>query len=505
MKLMMSAHMRELDRRAIEEKLIPSTLLMRNASEQVAKEAMSVIGRQGRAAVFCGSGNNGGDGVAAARYLLIHGIEVRAFLTGNREKMTSDTAEMERRLNEVGGKLEQFTESKDIEDYVNSCDVIIDAMFGTGLHSALRGDSLNAARIINTSRAYVVSADMPSGVSADTGEVYGEAVRADETVTFTFAKTGQFLEPGCTYCGRIIVKDIGIPAELCVEAESNIFAVCGEDIRLPVRRPDSHKGDYGRDLIIAGAPGFSGAPVMAANACSKMGAGLVYLGVPDSIYSITAGRCTEVMPFSLPCGDAGRISGAAGTVIGEKARHCDVMLIGPGLGRSSELNELVSRILEQITIPVILDADGINAVSGDLDALDRTACPVILTPHAGEFARLGGDSSRDRLSEATDFAKKHGCIMVLKGHTTITAFPDGSAYINTTGCPAMSKGGSGDLLAGMIAALIGQKLPLREAVISAVYIHGLAGNICSDEMGEYSVTPDDLLKAIPKAVKRIIC
>ena len=503
MKLMTSAQMREMDRRAIEEYGIPSTLLMRNAARRTAETAMELGGKRGRAAVFCGSGNNCGDGVAAAAYMLIRGYSVRAFLTGSREKMTADTSEMERRLDEVGGKLEQFTESYEIIDYVNSCDVIIDAMFGTGLHSALRGDALNVAHMINASGVPVVSADIPSGVTADTGEVPGEAVRADVTVTFSLPKIGLYAEPGCLYSGEVRIADIGIPDDLVFAADSPVHAVTAGDIDLPARRRDAHKGDFGRDLIIAGAPGFTGAPVMAAEAASRMGAGLVHLGVPDSIYGVTAARCKDVMPFPLPCDIDGLVSWDAREPIMEKLGRCDACLAGPGLGRSYMLDSLVEKLIRETKVPLVLDADGINALSGNTDVLDEAGAAVILTPHAGEFARLGGDVSKGRISEAAGFAVKHRCVLVLKGHRTVTAFPDGTVYINTTGGPAMAKGGSGDVLAGMITALSGQGMPIKQAVTVAVYLHGLAGDISAARLGEYSVTPDDLLGAIPKAVKRV--
>ena len=503
LKLMTSAQMREMDRRAIEEYGIPSTLLMRNAARATAETAMELGGDRGRAAVFCGSGNNGGDGVAAAAYMIIRGYSVRTFLTGSREKMTDDTSEMERRLCEVGGKLEKFTEIENITDYVNSCDVLIDAMFGTGLHSALRGEALIAAQIINASGVPVVSADIPSGVVSDTGEVPGEAVRADVTVTFSLPKIGLYAEPGCLYAGKIRIEDIGIPDDLILAADSTIRAVTADDVRLLARKRDAHKGDFGRDLIIAGAPGFTGAPVMAAAAASRMGAGLVHLGVPESIYGVTAARCTDVMPFPLPTDIDGLVSWDARGPIAEKLERCAACLAGPGLGRSYMLDSLIEKLVRETKVPLVLDADGINAVSGNTDILDEAGSTVILTPHAGEFARLGGDISRGRIAEAAGFAVSHSCVLVLKGHRTVSAFPDGSVYINTTGGPAMAKGGSGDVLAGMITALCGQGLPVKKAVTAAVYLHGLAGDICAEELGEYSVTPDDLLRAIPEAVKSV--
>ena len=268
MKLLYSQQMREMDRYTIDVLGVPSTLLMTNAAEHVAKAALEHMEEGGYAAVFCGSGNNGGDGVAAAAYLIKKGINIRAFLTGRREKMTADTAEMERRLNELGATLEDFSQAFDLELYLKQCHVIIDAMFGIGLNSSLRGQALEAVRLINESQAHVIAADIPSGIEADTGNILGEAVRADVTVTFAHAKLGHFNEPGSVYCGKVRVVDIGIPPELIENEEINCHAVVTGDITLMHRRPDTHKGDYGRALIIAGSVGYTGAPVLAAKAAS---------------------------------------------------------------------------------------------------------------------------------------------------------------------------------------------------------------------------------------------
>jgi hydroxyethylthiazole kinase-like uncharacterized protein yjeF len=414
-KLSNSAQMREIDRYAIETLGIPSTLLMTNAAEHVAKAALGLIGSNGSAAVFCGPGNNGGDGVAAAVFLMKRGIPVRTFLAGKREKMTADTQEMERRLKELGGVLEDFEDSADAEYYAKRCDVIIDALFGIGLNTALRGMALEAVKLINASPARVVSADIASGVEADTGRILGEAVHADITVTFSLPKPGHFVEPGCICCGEVYVVDIGIPTDLIDDAESGSYVVLDGDITLPRRQPDTHKGDYGRDLIIAGSVGYTGAPVLAARAASKAGAGLVFLGVADDIYQIAAVKCTEEIVFPLPCSD-GKLSEHAMEQILKRLEQCDVCLIGPGLGRSRTLDEIVKTVISKSRIPLILDADGINAVAGNIDILDEADCPLILTPHAGEFARLGGDlADGDRLGAAREFAVKHGCILVLKG------------------------------------------------------------------------------------------
>ena len=505
MKLTGSAQMREIDRHVIEDLGVPGSILMSNAARQVAEAAMKHLTLSGKAAVFCGPGNNGGDGIGAAACLIEKGVPVRAVLVGSEEKLTPDSKVMLRRLTEHGGTLEKFSEAAGLESYLGECDVIIDAMFGIGLNSGLRGDALLAADMINAAGACVIAADIPSGVDADTGGIPGAAVRADVTVTFSLAKPGHFIEPGCTYCGELYVRDIGIPAEVINKTPSDVFAVMPEHIGLPRRKPDSHKGNYGRCLIIAGSLGYTGAPALCARAASRMGAGLVFLGVPESIYSIMAAKLDEEMPFPLPDDGHGRLAANAGGEILRRAEECDVCLIGPGLGRSPAITELVMSAIRIANTPIVLDADGLNAIAGNPDILDKAVYPLILTPHPGEFVRLGGElASGDRLGAARAFATEHRCVLILKGHRTISALPDGTAYINTTGGPAMAKGGSGDVLAGMIAALIGQKFPVKKAVTTAVYLHGLAGDICAAEYGEYSVTAGDIINMLPKAALRAV-
>lgn len=266
---------------------------------------------------------------------------------------------------------------------------------------------------------------------------------------------------------------------------------------LPRRPREAHKGDFGKLFILAGSEGYTGAPVLAAKAALRTGAGLVYLGVPRDVYPIVAVKCDEAMPFPLP---------EDYSAILKKARSCDVALIGPGLGRAPETERLVLSLLADLDIPVVLDADGINALCGHIDILDKRSGPTVLTPHEGEFARLTGCGLpvKDRLSAARDFARDHGCILVLKGHGTVTAAPDGSACINASGNPGMAKGGSGDVLAGIIAALLGQKHLRRERdntaelVTAAVCFHGLAGDLCARKLGEYAMLPTDLVAALPE-------
>lgn len=283
---------------------------------------------------------------------------------------------------------------------------------------------------------------------------------------------------------------------------TDIHSVSEDNISLPRRKRGGHKGDYGKLLLICGSTGYTGAPTLAARAAVRSGAGLVFLGVPEAIYMITAVKNTEAMPYPLPCDEEGKLSPAALPWVKEKLRVCDVSLIGPGLGRSPHVTELVCDIIRTSKIPLIIDADGINAVSENIHILDEATCPLILTPHEGEFRRLGGDTG-DRLEAARNFALCHKCTLVLKGQETVTALSGGTAYVNTTGNPGMAKGGSGDVLAGIMAALIGQHLPPERAVYTAVWLHGRAGDICARRLGEYAMTPTDLINALPEVLKNV--
>ena len=559
-----AAQMKELDRRAIEEYGVPSLELMEHAAQAVADtvwellrpdesicgSAHSVVilaskkdappptdeeQRQmdelreiveskntdptPRVAVFCGPGNNGGDGVAAARLLMEKGnCYVRAFFVGDRSKMTPDERAMEDKLLAAGGCLEDFTldltdrpaaeaaytfAQQKIAMWLSTCDCVVDALFGIGLTRPVTGPFEAAVRLMNGRT--VVSCDIPSGVHADTGEVLGTAVQATKTVTFTCPKPGLYLGEGAACAGEVLTVDIGIPDELTFgRFDPRLELVSSPNASLPRRPLTAHKGDFGKIFLLAGAEGYTGAPVLAARAALRAGAGLVYLGVPRDIYPIIAVKCDEAMPFPLP---------ENYNAILEKARGCDIALIGPGLGRSPETERLVLSLIENLEIPVVLDADGINALAGHIDSLDKRSALTVLTPHEGEFARLAGCGLpiRDRLSAARGFAREHGCVLVLKGRGTITAAPDGSAWINTTGSPGMAKGGSGDVLAGMIAALLGQKHLRRERrtgdnavelAADAVFYHGLAGDACARKLGEYAMLPTDLIEALPEVLRQ---
>ena len=491
MELSDAKRMKAADQAAIAERGIDSLFLMENAAGFICRAAEDYLGENRTAAVFCGPGNNGGDGVAAARMLYEQGVAVRTYLVGRREKMTADTRAMEEKLNAAGGVLLDFrSEDHEIAAWTARAGVIVDAIFGVGLSRPLAGDALAAVQMINSSRAPVVSADIASGVSADSGCVLGEAVRADCTVTFSRAKPGHFVEPGCVYCGELRVADIGIPRDLVAASGCGVFAIHGEDLRLPPRKRLSHKGDHGKVLILGGSAPYTGAPTLCARAAVRAGAGLVYLGVPTDIYEITAVKNDEAMPFPQ-----------TETSVRERLTQCGVCVIGPGMGRSERTLSLVREVVGGFEGPVVADADALWALSQDLSLLDA-APAAVLTPHEGEFARLLGRPVGDRLSDALGFAREHGCALVLKGHRTICAFPDGSSYVIDAGNPGMAKGGSGDVLAGVIGALLGQ-LPSRRAVVTACWLHARAGDLAAGRFGEYGMKAGDIIDQLPRAEMEI--
>jgi NAD(P)H-hydrate epimerase len=360
---------------------------------------------------------------------------------------------------------------------------------------------------MNESPAPVVAADISSGVETDSGRILGSAVEAAVTVTFTLPKAGHFVGKGGICTGRLVIHDIGIPRQLVDGVQSNVTAIDQELVRsfLPKRPADGHKGTFGKVYVMAGSVGYTGAPVLSSRAAVRTGSGLVFLGVPKSIYPIVAMKNDEAMPSPLPEDEDGRLSEESLVPILEKMAGCDAALIGPGLGRSKELTQSVCSILSTVEYPIVLDADGLNAVSEHIDTLyRRRECPTIITPHDGEFARLGGDlSDGDRLSAARKFAMIYGCLLVLKGHCTIIALPDGEVFLNTTGNSGMAKGGSGDVLSGMILSLIGQGIHPVKAAVAAVWLHGRAGDLAAQEKGEYGMTPTDLLEQIPYALKEV--
>ncbi|RDV83254.1 NAD(P)H-hydrate dehydratase [Ammonifex thiophilus] len=510
MRLVTAAEMREIDRRAMEEYGIPSIVLMENAGRWVAQVVASRLGRVAgkRVVVLCGRGNNGGDGLVAARHLWQQGAQVKVFLAAEPESLRGDAltnATIWRRLGQDFYPLLSPTGPQAFKLAIARADAVIDALYGTGFRGELPPEIRPVVEALNASGRFVVAVDIPSGLEADTGQVRGVAVVAHVTVTFGLPKLGLVLEPGVRYVGELLVADISLPLPLIAGNGPGRYYLTGEMVRswLPSRPPTAHKGNFGHVLVVGGSRGMIGAACLTAAAAMRAGAGLVTLAVPRSWQEIAAAKLTEVMTLGLPETPEGQLSCAAWESLKPLLPRFTVCALGPGLGRHPETVELVKRMVAEIDLPLVLDADGINAFAGEAHLLKRRSSPLILTPHPGEMARLLGVKAAEladkRVEVAERAAREWEAVVVLKGARTVVAAPDGYTGINSTGNPGMATGGTGDVLTGVIAALWAQGLDPFRAAAAGVYLHGLAGDLAAEEKGEAGLVAGDLLEKLPLA------
>jgi NAD(P)H-hydrate epimerase len=510
MRILDTLQMREADRRTIDEIGVASLVLMENAGRQVVAAIEATRGEllEGRVAVLCGRGNNGGDGFVIARTLAQRGVDVAVFLVGRVADVRGDARINLEILGRLGLTVVEIADGQAWELHVTEvreCTLIIDAIVGTGLKAPLTGVIETVVADINASDIPVVAVDLPSGLSADSHEAAGPAIEAAMTVTLAAPKLPLVLPPAEAYAGDIVIADIGIPSSVIDGLDGpRIELLTRSAMRelIHPRAPDSHKGDYGRVLIIAGSPGKTGAAHLAAVAALKSGAGLVTVATPSSCQAIIAGMGPEYMTHAIADLGAGLAPEAVDEVL-ELAR--DVVAVGPGLGQAPSTRHFVTSLVDRAAAPLVIDADGLNAFTSSPGALmGREGRDIIITPHPGEMARLVGLSSNEvqahRLDVARDLAMSHHLYVVLKGHRTVIATPDGTLFINPTGNPGMATGGAGDVLTGMIAAWLAQLLDAEAACKLAVYLHGLAGDLAEVEVGETAMTASDLVRHIGSAV-----
>jgi NAD(P)H-hydrate epimerase len=511
MRVLDTKQMREADRRTIEDIGIPSLVLMENAGRQVvaAIEAAFEGIEAMRVAVLAGRGNNGGDGFVVARTLAGREIDVSVYLVGLAADVKGDARINLNILKQLGMDVVEIGDASAWELHgtdVLGADLVVDALFGTGLSGPLSGLAQTIVEDLNGSTLPVVAIDLPSGLSADTPEIIGPAIDAAMTVTIAAPKLPLVLPPGERLAGSIVIADIGIP-EAVVESVDGpkVELLTREAMRAMIepRSPESHKGDYGRVLIVAGSRGKTGAASLAASAALRSGAGLVTIATPASCVPIIAALGAEYMTLPLPETPDGAVAeGALETVLAVQA---DVIAVGPGLGTGAGSAALVRGLVERAGVPLVVDADALNVFAGLPDALSpRDDLSIIVTPHPGEMARLIGTTIEDvqtrRLEVARDFAAAHRVHVVLKGHRTIIASPDGSVAINPTGNPGMATGGTGDVLVGMIAAWFGQLLDAEAAARLAVYLHGAAGDLAEANEGETALIAGDIVGCLGEAV-----
>lgn len=470
-KVVTANQMQDLDRRTIQECGISGIVLMENAGRGAAEILVRFFPevRKGRVAILAGPGNNGGDGFVIARHLNNWGVHTQVYLFSSIDDVKGDAqANLQVWLN-MGGELVEVIYKGDfarVKKEFSGSSLIVDAIFGTGLNSEVRGHLGDVIPFINSLPQPVMAVDIPSGLDATKGMVLGAAIQATLTTTFGLAKIGQVIEPGARYVGKLEVIDIGIPRNLIEEANIKTHLIDPDelDLRLLAPRPvQAHKGDYGHLFVLAGSPGKTGAAAMVCHGALRTGTGLVTLGIPASLNPILEVKLTEAMTEPLPDTAAGFLSTAAVGRIKQLLEGKTAVALGPGISTQPEVQELLLDIIPEVTVPLVIDADGITALATRPEILKKCKGTIVLTPHPGEMARLVGTTTQkvqeDRIGVAQGFASAYGCIVVLKGNRTVIAAPEGEVYINPTGNPGMASGGTGDVLTGMIGGLVAQGLP----------------------------------------------
>jgi ADP-dependent NAD(P)H-hydrate dehydratase / NAD(P)H-hydrate epimerase len=517
MKILTAAEMQRVDRLSTEELGIPSLTLMENAGRAVVDFLAERFGplESERMVIVAGRGNNGGDGMVVARLLAERGLRPRVILLADPKNLRGDAAANFARLSglelEVATDLAAWQRARAL---LAGTTLLVDAILGTGLSQPLRGFFLEVVRDINSAfpAARVVAVDLPSGISADKGDLIGESLRADATVTFTAPKVAHVFPPASERIGEWVVRAIGTPAELLENDPSlRLNLVTRADVRWVAapRAADSHKGNFGHVLVVAGSVGKTGAAALAAKAALRAGAGLVTVATVKSAMPIVAAHGMEYMTEPLPETEAGTISLGALDRLEKLLKGKTVVALGPGLGQAPETVECIRAAVNKYDLPLLLDADGLNAFAECPELLRPKSSgfrsPTILTPHPGEMARLTGKSSAEilanRVAVAREFAERQSQVLVLKGYRTLTASPDGQVYVNPTGNPGMATGGTGDVLTGLIAGLLAAFASRPAALVAAagVFLHGLAGDIAARELGEASMMAGDLLDRLPRA------
>jgi len=520
MKVLTAAEMQRLDRLTSERYGVPSLALMEHAGRSVADflvERFSPL-KEHNITVICGRGNNGGDGLVIARLLRAQNLSPRVILLAEPGSCKGDAAVNLERLTATGAPevAENHESWQRVRPTLAGTTLLVDAILGTGLSRPVEGFLLEVIRDLNESlrRTRIVSVDLPSGMSADAGELIGECVRTDACVTFTAPKVAHVFPPASEHVGEWVVKQIGTPPEALTDGPELLLNVTARDdaawMSAP-RKPDTHKGSFGHVLILAGSIGKTGAAALAAKAALRAGAGLVTIGTARSALPIVASLGVEFMTEPLPETESGAISLRALDYgrLDELVKGKSVLAVGPGIGGAPETAELVRTVVNKYELPVVLDADGLNAFAGCMDTFRADLRVRVLTPHPGEMARLTGLSTKEiqanRLRVAREFAAAHHAHLVLKGHRTLTAAPDGHVWVNPTGNPGMATGGTGDVLTGLVSGLLAasRDRAVTDVIAGAVYLHGLAGDLAAREKGQNAMIAGDLLDTVPQAFRRL--
>jgi ADP-dependent NAD(P)H-hydrate dehydratase / NAD(P)H-hydrate epimerase len=517
MKVTTAIEMQAIDRYTIDEIGIPGIVLMENAGQGVVDTVMEHFQATRKISILCGTGNNGGDGFVVARLLTNLGRKVNTYVIGDSKRISGDAKINFDIILKMGIKIVEIKEVKDLAELrikLAHSHLIVDALFGTGLSSAIRGINVDVIEIVNELQIPVVSIDLPSGLCADHGRILGSVIKADFTVTFGFPKICHFLYPSKNYVGELVIVDISIPRNLKLIKDINVeYASSDIDFHLFIqpRAKESHKGTYGHILVVGGSPGMTGAPIMTSQSALRTGAGLITCAVPKSLNHIFETQSIEAM--SLPLLETEEKTISIKNLDEIKSfidrRKINALAVGPGISTQEETCSFIKEMIRQIDIPMVIDADALNAISmqENLDFLKDNSSIRILTPHPGEMARLIKKNVNEILNDpieiAKDFVERYGVILILKCTPTIILSPDGRVYINSTGNPGMASGGSGDVLTGIVAALVCQMEDPVKASILGVYLHGLSADLAVEEIGEISLVASDIIDYIPDAINEI--
>ncbi len=521
MRILTADEMRAVDRRAIEEIGIPSLVLMENASIGVADAIAESFASAETVAIFCGPGNNGGDGLALARHLDARGYRLRVLLVIRSSPPRGDAAVQLEILRRSGLTVETVDPEADLGSLVagcGGCDLIVDALFGTGLARPLAGHFGELVELLNDLSTPILAVDLPSGLDGSRAEPPGPHLAAEMTVTFAAPKVAHVFLPAADAVGRLVVTDLGVPPYLVDEAPGDLHLLVGRELAacLTPRARQAHKGDFGHALLVGGVPGKAGAVILAARAAVRGGAGLVTVAVPEPILHTVDGGSLESMTLGLPAGADGGLGAGAAEAVMAAAEGKAAVALGPGLGLAAETASAVRRLARELPLPIVLDADALNALAGRLTELADRDADTVLTPHPGEMARLLGVTSSqvqaDRVASARRAAAESGAVVVLKGHRTLIADPGsrqpasggtGAVYVNPTGNPGMASGGSGDVLTGLVAALLAQGYRALAAAQLAVYLHGLAGDLAIERIAPEALRAGDQIDYLPAAFDRL--
>jgi ADP-dependent NAD(P)H-hydrate dehydratase / NAD(P)H-hydrate epimerase len=504
--------MKQIDQRTIEEFGLAGAVLMENAARGAVQVVLSQFPQARSMAVFCGKGNNGGDGLAMARYFHGQGFKVKVYLTGPGQELKGDAAvqllltqQMKIPVDELKGEIDFPSLKQEIYCF----DLLVDALLGTGLEKEVRGIFRELILLMNELPSLKIAIDIPSGLSSDSGQPLGLCTQADLTVTFGLPKVGLILFPGCRFVGRLFVVDLGIPPAFYPGPSERVELLEAPIVTsfLPARDAEGHKSSYGHVLILAGSKGKTGAAAMTCLGALRAGAGLVTLGIPESLNSIMEIKLTETMTEPLPEGEPGSLGPAALPKIQSLCEGKKALAIGPGLSTSGGTKALVQAMLHQIKeIPVVIDADGLNALSETPEGLKTLAGRAILTPHPGEMSRLTGrpvkEIQSDRIRSALSFSRKYGIVVVLKGARTVIADPEGPIYLNPFAHSILASGGTGDVLTGLILGFLAQGLSPIKAASLGVFLHGQAGAWLAHERAGQGILASELLDKIPSLISQ---